>query len=208
MNRRSALVVALAAIAAFLLGAVAPAAAGGVTKRAVARIAATVVQRDAATLWVAHAQTAGDAATLGGSAPDSFRTHVRQYSLTNLVAARTEDVGPSPSLEFVFPGLAPGPYVVSYAVRLRFGLPDVSASCGLASTTGQMYGLTTAIVTGTYGTCTATTAVTVPSSPFSFRISASDGSIRISEDGTPGDVAEGSTVTFTPVNSITTTPAQ
>jgi hypothetical protein len=95
-----------ALLVAFGLGSMSAAAGKALTPKSVKKIAAKVVAKKAPTLSVAHAATAGDAATLGGLSASQLKTTAYTYTLP--VQA---DAG---QRAYTFPGLPAGTYQISY----------------------------------------------------------------------------------------------
>jgi hypothetical protein len=155
-SRLTSAVAALVAtcVVALLIGVVAPATgAASLTKGTVKRIAAKVVKKSAPSLSVAHATTAGDAATLQGQSAAALQSAAYTYTLTPAASFGAAAYG--------FTGLPAGTYLVTYDVSLGFSVNATGASCYLTTNASAVQmGYTEARVGGTFGNCAGSAVVT------------------------------------------------
>ncbi|QIG42765.1 hypothetical protein G5V58_08195 [Nocardioides anomalus] len=202
---RVAVAVAVALVIGVLLGSgVAPAAASGLTKKAVKKLAASVVEKQAPGLSVARASTADRAATaldaqaVGGLPASALQTPVFQYRLPTTTT-------PTANLNYVFPGLPAGRYVVSYSASFDVSSNVTALFCQLSSDSGATRLAFSAVEGGTAYTisCSGSTALEVAAgSTLRFRAEGNGSTIRsVPSPQTPN------TVTFTRVDTITSAAA-
>ena len=125
MTTRRLVPVALIAalLVAFGLGSVSAAAGKALTPKIVKKIAAKVVAKKAPTLSVAHAATAGDAATLGGLSAGQLKTTAYTYTLPVQVDAGQRS--------YTFPGLPAGTYQISYSFIGQMTVVGATVICHL-----------------------------------------------------------------------------
>jgi hypothetical protein len=134
-----ALIAAL--LVAFGLGSMSAAAGGALTKKSVKKIAAKVVAKKAPTLSVAHAATAGDAATLGGLTAGQLKTTAYTYTLPVQADAVQR--------RYTFPGLPAGTYQISYSFIGQMTVVGATVICHLHPNGGSS---TDPQAIGTFGT--------------------------------------------------------
>ena len=143
MTTRRLVPVALIAalLVAFGLGSVSAAAGKALTAKSVKKIAAKVVAKKARTLSVAHAATAGDAATLGGFSASQLKTTAYTYTLPVQADATQRS--------YTFPGLPAGTYQISYGFMAQMTVVSATAVCHLHPNGGST---TDPQAIGTFGT--------------------------------------------------------